>query len=122
MRRIRWRICCRTRGTVPMDGSARRSPRRRRGSTRSGPPSVAWTAPTATATWCACVPRSRIMWNLLVEPEGRGGAENMAIDEALLEDADRRGEAFLRLYRWDPPCLSLGRNDPAPVRPGTATV
>jgi lipoate-protein ligase A len=62
------------------------------------------------------------MWNLLVEPEGRCGAENMAIDEALLEDADRSGEAFLRLYRWDPPCLSLGRNDPTPEPPGIATV
>jgi len=62
------------------------------------------------------------MWNLLVEPEGRSGAENMAIDEALLEDADRSGAAFLRLYRWDPPCLSLGRNDPTPERPGVETV
>jgi lipoate-protein ligase A len=62
------------------------------------------------------------MWNLRVEPEGRCGAENMAIDEALLRDADRSGEAFLRLYRWDPPCLSLGRNDPTPEPPGIATV
>jgi lipoate-protein ligase A len=62
------------------------------------------------------------MWNLLVEPEGRSGAENMAIDEALLADADRSGAAFLRLYRWDPPCLSLGRNDPTPERPGIRTV
>jgi len=62
------------------------------------------------------------MWNLLVEPEGHSGAENMAIDWALLEDADRSGAAFLRLYRWDPPCLSLGRNDPTPQRPGIRAV
>jgi lipoate-protein ligase A len=46
----------------------------------------------------------------------------MAIDEALLDRADRSGEPFLRLYRWDPPCLSLGRNEPAIERPGIATV
>jgi len=37
----------------------------------------------------------------------------MALDVALLERADRRGEAFLRLYRFDPPCLSRGRNEAA---------
>src|SRR5438874_2671850 len=35
----------------------------------------------------------------------------MAVDAALLERADRMGEAFLRLYRFDPPCLSFGRNE-----------
>ena len=34
----------------------------------------------------------------------------MAADEALLEDVLRSGNAFLRLYRWDPPTLSIGRN------------
>ena len=37
----------------------------------------------------------------------------MAIDVELLERADRTGEAFVRFYRFDPPCLSLGRNEPA---------
>jgi len=37
----------------------------------------------------------------------------MAIDQALLQAADRTGRAFLRLYRWSPPCLSFGRNEPA---------
>lgn len=40
----------------------------------------------------------------------------MATDEALLLEADRSGAAFLRLYRWDPPCLSFGRNEPAAAR------
>lgn len=40
------------------------------------------------------------------------GARNMAVDEALMERA-RSGEVTLRLYRWDPPCLSLGRNQEA---------
>jgi len=52
-------------------------------------------------------------WRLSVEPHGRSGADNMAEDEALLLDADRTGRAFLRLYRWTPACLSLGRNEPA---------
>ncbi len=51
-------------------------------------------------------------WNLVVDAEGRPGAENMAIDLALLHRA-REGAAFLRLYRWSPPCLSFGRNEPA---------
>lgn len=36
----------------------------------------------------------------------------MAIDEALLDEVVRSGAAFLRLYRWDPPTLSVGRNQP----------
>ncbi|HEV8399985.1 MAG TPA: hypothetical protein VGQ18_09145 [Gemmatimonadales bacterium] len=46
----------------------------------------------------------------------------MAIDEALLVDAARSGDAFLRLYRFDPPCWSFGRNDPAIAREGIAVV
>jgi lipoate-protein ligase A len=42
----------------------------------------------------------------------RSGADNMATDEALLEDAVRSGRAVLRLYGWDPPTLSFGRNEP----------
>ena len=40
------------------------------------------------------------------------GPTNMAVDEALMEDA-RRGRPTLRLYRWNPGCLSFGRNQPA---------
>jgi len=47
---------------------------------------------------------------MLIEPIGRTGAENMAADEALLDRVVRSGGAFLRLYRWDPPTLSIGRN------------
>jgi lipoate-protein ligase A len=36
----------------------------------------------------------------------------MATDEALLADVAGRGGAYLRLYRWDPPTLSVGRNQP----------
>jgi len=51
-------------------------------------------------------------WHLAVEAGGRTGAENMAIDLALLRAA-QEGQASLRLYRWSPPCLSFGRNEPA---------
>ncbi len=46
----------------------------------------------------------------------------MAIDQALLEEADRSGRAVLRLYRWDPPCLSFGRNEPALARYDRAAI
>jgi lipoate-protein ligase A len=57
-----------------------------------------------------------VAWGLLVDQNGRPGAENMAIDASLLDEARRTGVAFLRLYRWSPPCLSFGRHEPALVR------
>lgn len=39
----------------------------------------------------------------------------MAVDHSLLRAA-QGGAAFLRLYRWAPPCLSFGRNEPARAR------
>ncbi|MGH7531108.1 MAG: lipoate--protein ligase family protein [Gemmatimonadales bacterium] len=53
-----------------------------------------------------------ITWHVIVERDGRPGGENMAADVALLEEAERSGRASLRLYRWDPPTLSFGRNEP----------
>jgi lipoate-protein ligase A len=37
----------------------------------------------------------------------------MALDAALLLAAVREGACTLRLYAWDPPTLSFGRNEPA---------
>ncbi len=51
-------------------------------------------------------------WHLLADLEGRSGFRNMALDRALLERA-KRGERWLRLYRWAPHCLSFGRHEPA---------
>jgi len=48
---------------------------------------------------------------LLVD-EPLAGARNMAIDEAIMESG-RRGLITLRLYRWQPGCLSFGRNQTA---------
>ena len=51
-------------------------------------------------------------WRLIKTSPARG-AWNMAVDEAVLEHAGR-GEVFptLRLFAWDPPCLSLGHAQP----------
>ena len=61
-------------------------------------------------------------WTLLVDPVGRAGAVNMAADEALLDRVVRSGGAFLRLYRWDPPTLSIGRNQGISVQPEVPVV
>jgi lipoate-protein ligase A len=55
-------------------------------------------------------PQSR--WRLLHTPPALG-AWNMAVDEAILE-AVGRGDVppTLRLYAWQPPCLSLGYAQP----------
>lgn len=55
-------------------------------------------------------------WTLIVEPVGRRGSENMAVDHSLVRAASRTGGGYLRLYRWSPPCLSFGRNEPATAR------
>ncbi len=51
-------------------------------------------------------------WRYLITPAAPG-AWNMAVDEAILEHLGQ-GEALptLRLYAWDPPCLSLGHSQP----------
>lgn len=40
----------------------------------------------------------------------------MAVDQALLDAAEASGGAWLRLYRWEPHCLSFGRHEPAARR------
>ncbi len=63
-------------------------------------------------------PFPKLRWRVLIEPGGRPGAENMALDQQLLEEVERRSDevAYLRLYRWSPPCLSFGRNERALAR------
>jgi len=51
-------------------------------------------------------------WLVLVD-DPASGAWNMALDAALLQAAERDGVRTLRLYAWDPPTLSFGRNEPA---------
>src|SRR5512134_3886256 len=51
-------------------------------------------------------------WRLLITPPSPG-AWNMAVDESILEHVGR-GEArpTLRLFAWQPACLSLGQAQP----------
>ncbi|MFN3742312.1 MAG: biotin/lipoate A/B protein ligase family protein [Anaerolineales bacterium] len=51
-------------------------------------------------------------WRLLITPAAQG-AWNMAVDEAILEDAVQgKVPPTVRLYAWTPPCLSLGHSQP----------
>ncbi|HLF74304.1 MAG TPA: lipoate--protein ligase family protein [Anaerolineales bacterium] len=51
-------------------------------------------------------------WRLLITPPARG-VWNMALDEAILEQVGIRASLpTLRLYAWDPACLSLGHAQP----------
>ena len=51
-------------------------------------------------------------WRLLITPPAHG-AWNMALDEAILEHIGRGASIpTLRLYAWEPPCLSLGQAQP----------
>jgi lipoate-protein ligase A len=50
---------------------------------------------------------------LFLDRDGFPGAVNLGVDQALLDDAARSGTATLRVYCWDPPCLSFGRNEAA---------
>ena len=61
-------------------------------------------------------------WRLLLDAAGSSGVENMALDDALLHEAAASGRAFLRVYRWSPPCLSFGRNEPALARYSRAEI
>jgi lipoate-protein ligase A len=56
------------------------------------------------------------VWHLWLDQTPRPGWANMAIDQALLDRAERQGESWLRLYRWAPHCLSFGRHEPATRR------
>jgi lipoate-protein ligase A len=51
-------------------------------------------------------------WSLLLTPP-LTGAENMALDEALLERASASGSAVMRVYTWSEPTISFGRNQAA---------
>jgi lipoate-protein ligase A len=51
-------------------------------------------------------------WRLIID-QPASGSWNMAVDDALLEAA--QGDSYiptLRLYSWNPPCLSLGHAQP----------
>jgi len=53
-----------------------------------------------------------VPWRL-IDTAPAPGAWNMAVDEALAASVAAGGDPVLRFYRWEPACLSLGRNQPA---------
>jgi lipoyl(octanoyl) transferase len=55
---------------------------------------------------------SALSFRLLDTPPAPG-AWNMALDAALMDSVRAGAAPVLRFYRWDPACLSLGRNQPA---------
>jgi lipoate-protein ligase A len=79
------------------------------------------TAPAATGVTGAPAARRRsteppaLSWRVFRD-EPASGARNMAVDHALA-DCVAEGEAVLRLYQWERPTLSLGRNEPAAIYP-----
>lgn len=54
----------------------------------------------------------RTRWRLLLTPAA-AGAENMALDEALMSRARETGDWTLRVYSWSRPTISFGRNEAA---------
>lgn len=52
------------------------------------------------------------MDGILIFDQSRNGAENMAIDDAMLQWCDIHQQAALRIYRWSHPTLSLGYFQP----------
>ena len=51
-------------------------------------------------------------WRVIIDEPARG-SWNMAVDNALLDAANEQGfTPTLRLYSWDPACLSLGHAQP----------
>jgi lipoyl(octanoyl) transferase len=53
---------------------------------------------------------NKTTWRLLVT-EPLSGAENMALDHALMRRAARVREGVIRVYGWSRPTLSFGRNE-----------
>jgi lipoyl(octanoyl) transferase len=48
-------------------------------------------------------------WRLILSPHPSHGAWNMAVDEAILEQVESgKSPSTLRLYAWDPPCVTIG--------------
>lgn len=50
-------------------------------------------------------------WRLILDP-AHPGPYNMAIDEALAESARENGTSTLRLYSFEPACITVGRFQP----------
>jgi lipoyl(octanoyl) transferase len=70
----------------------------------------------------AAAPAPPSGWHLWIDETPRPGWANMSIDVALLDRAEQLDESWLRLYQWDPYCLSFGRHEPATTRYDTGRI
>ena len=52
-------------------------------------------------------------WTFHLDSPAHPGWYQMALDQALLDDAERTGQGTVRVYHWSPSCLSFGRHEPA---------
>ena len=59
--------------------------------------------------WMTAVEDRR--WEFWID-ERRPGWANMSVDMGLLDLAEADGGCWLRLYQWEPHCLSFGRHEP----------
>ena len=75
------------------------------------PSAVGTDHPAGGALRAAVERMAGLSWQVVFDPP-RDGAANMAVDHALAETVEPDA-AWLRLYRWVRPTLSLGRNEPA---------
>lgn len=60
----------------------------------------------------AGVPSAGLLTWRVIRDGPRSGVDNMALDHALASNL-KEGEAVLRLYSWQRPTVSFGRNEPA---------
>jgi lipoate-protein ligase A len=74
--------------------------------------SAAALAGAPPGTWLALLAQVTPRWAILVTPP-LPGADNMALDHALMLRGARTGEATLRIYTWRTPTLSFGRHEAA---------
>jgi lipoate-protein ligase A len=56
--------------------------------------------------------KAELRWRLILDAVPRTGAVNMALDHVLTESVSP-GYGTVRIYRWAPPTVSFGRNEPA---------
>jgi lipoate-protein ligase A len=52
-------------------------------------------------------------WDLLIDPDPRRGAANMAVDEYLFSSLGKEPQTIVRFYSWSRPTASLGYSQPA---------
>jgi lipoate-protein ligase A len=96
---------------IGLPGAGRYDPLSRPGECGGRPPGGRW-RPVLRCLGVVAATLWAVEWRLLLDGPAPG-AWNMAVDEALTSAVDGAlSPPVLRLYRWSPPCLSLGFAQP----------